>query len=345
MKRRIWLWGGGGILLLFVSMLISLSIGTARLSLGDVWHILLQQLPWIGGDTAIPPELASYESILLKVRLPRIVLAILVGAALSLAGAGFQGVLRNPLADPYTLGVASGASVGAAFLILFQLQYAWLGKWTIPIVAFATGLATLWVVLRMARINGKVRIETVILSGVVVQAFLGAMVSFMVSMSKTVVNDIVFWMMGSLSLKGWDYAIMLIPYVLIGWLVLTYYARALNALALGEQEASYLGIAVEKTKLAVLVASTFMTAAAVSMTGVIGFVGLVVPHMVRLLVGPDYRLLVPFSAIFGGIYMLWADTAARTILSPTEIPLGVVTAFIGTPFFAYLLTRRKKEMK
>lgn len=280
----------------------------------------------------------------MRVRFPRVILAILVGAGLSLAGAGFQGVLRNPLADPYTLGVASGSAVGAAFLILFGFHYALLGQWSIPIVAFVTGLASLWLVFKLANIQGKFQMETLILSGVVMQAFLGALVSFMVSLSKNVINEIVFWLMGSLALRGWPFSLLLLPYLLLGFVLLFHHANALNLFVLGERQASHMGVNVERTKLVVLIVSTLITAAAVSITGIIGFVGLVVPHLVRLMAGPDYRLILPLSALFGGIYVLWADTLARMLLSPTEIPLGVVTAFLGAPFFAYLLNKYKRSL-
>lgn len=342
MKRRLIVWGGAGFVLLLLSIVVSLSLGSAKLPLSHVWGILINQVPivgsWIDSNWA-----ESTEQIILKVRLPRVFLAILVGACLSLAGAGFQGVLRNPLADPYTLGVASGSAVGAAFLILFGFHTILFGIWTIPLVAFVTGLISLLVVLRLANIHGKYRLETIILSGVVVSAFLGSLVSFMVSMSDQVVNEIVFWLMGSLALRGWSFTFILMPYLALGLVVLLSYGRTLNIFALGERQAAHLGVNIERTRLVVLVISTLITAAAVSVVGTIGFVGLVVPHLVRLLVGPDYRLLLPLTAIFGAIYVLWADTIARTLLSPTEIPLGVVTAFLGAPFFAYLL-RKNKQM-
>ncbi len=331
-------------LLLLLSMVVSLSMGAAHLPISHVWLILLHNIPWVGDAVPVTwPE--SSEQIIMKVRFPRVMLGILVGACLSLAGAGFQGVLRNPLADPYTLGVASGSSVGAAFLILFGLQYVLLGQWTIPLVAFTTGLISLWIVFRLANFQGKFQMETIILSGVVVSAFLGAIVSFMVSMSSRVVNDILFWLMGSLALRGWSYTWIVLPYLLLGLVVLTASARSLNLFALGERQAAHLGVSVDRTKKVVLIMSTLLTAAAVSVSGVIGFVGLITPHLVRLMVGPDYRLIVPLSMIAGGIYVLWADTLARMALSPTEIPLGVVTAFIGAPFFAYLLSKHKKTIR
>jgi len=325
-------------LLLAASIVISLSIGSALLPLREVWGILVDMLPWREGPSGQWDE--SSVAIVTQVRLSRVLLAVLVGACLSLAGAGFQGVLRNPLADPFTLGVASGCSVGAAFLILFGYQTL-VGMWTIPLVAFVTGMITLVVVFTLARTRGTMNVETLILSGVIVQAFLGAFVSFMVSLSAGVVNEIIFWLMGSLSSRGWEHVQVVLPFLLIGIPVLVRYAQPLNLFVFGERHAAYLGVQVERTKLVVLLMSTLLTAAAVSVTGLVGFVGLVVPHLIRLLVGPDYRLIIPLSAIGGSIYLLWADTLARTVLSPKEIPLGVVTALIGAPFFAYLLYRRK----
>jgi iron complex transport system permease protein len=184
-------------------------------------------------------------------------------------------------------------------------------------------------------------IETLILAGVIIQSFLGAFVSFMVSMSEGVVNQILFWLMGSLALRSWEHVYMLLPFLIIGVPLLALLAHRLNLFAFGERHAAHLGVNVERTKLIVLVGSTLLTAAAVSVSGVIGFVGLVVPHLLRLLIGPDYRRLIPMSAIGGGIFVLWADTLARTALSPREIQLGIVTALVGAPFFALLLYRHK----
>ncbi len=342
MKLRIAGYGGAALLLLAVSALISISIGSAGFPVAKVWAILVQQLPFLAQDDVTWTKLD--EAVILQVRLSRVLLAILVGACLGLAGAGFQGVLRNPLADPYTLGVASGSSVGAAFIILLGLQTA-IGLWTIPLVAFATGALTILTVIWLARTQGRMGIETLILSGVIIQAFLGAFVSFMISLSNSVVNEILFWTMGSLSKRDWDHVLLVLPFLAIGLPIIAAFAQAMNLFVLGERHAAHLGIRVERTKLIVLLVSTLLTAAAVSVAGVIGFVGLVVPHMVRLLFGPDYRIIVPLSAIGGGVYVLWADTLARTALSPKEIPLGVLTALIGAPFFAYLLKRRKAGLK
>ncbi|MBG9737818.1 FecCD family ABC transporter permease [Paenibacillus alvei] len=337
-------YGGAGIALLLLSVVGCLAVGSVRMPMGEIAQILLHHIP--GMDQVIPVTWDDASAqIMMKVRFPRVLLALLVGAALGVAGTAFQGVLRNPLADPYTLGVSSGASVGAALLIYFGLQYALFGEWTIPVVAFATGVATLMVVIKLASEQGKIPIETLILSGVVMQAFLGSIVSFLVAMTNQTINEILFWVMGSLAMRGWSYTFVLAPYLAVGIVILIAYARPLNLLALGERQASHLGLHVERTKWVVLLTATMITAAAVSVSGVIGFVGLVVPHLLRLIVGPDYRYLIPLSAIGGAIYVMWADTIARTAFAPTEIPLGVVTAFLGAPFFAYLLMRNKRAKR
>ncbi len=336
--------GYGAVLLtlLAVTLLLCIGIGSVSLPLGDIARILLHRIPgpgsWITADWSV-----ASEQIVLQVRLPRVLLGMLVGATLAVAGAGFQGVLRNPLADPFTLGVSSGSAIGAAVLIFFGWQFSLLGVFTLPAVAFLTGAVTLWIVIWLARENGKIPIESLILSGVVMQSFLGAVVSFLTAMSKQTVNEILYWTMGSLSLRGWSYTAILFPYLLVGGAFLWSRAGTLNLLALGERQAAHSGLNVERTKLTVLLAATLMTAAAVSVSGVIGFVGLVIPHMIRLITGPDYRLIIPLSALGGGIFMMWSDLAARSLLTPTEIPLGIVTAFVGAPFFGYLLHRKKKE--
>lgn len=334
--------GAVGILLLLISVAGSLAVGSVHMPIGEIVRILLHHIPGVGAWFPATWDDASAQ-IMIKVRLPRVMLALFVGASLGTAGTAFQGVLRNPLADPYTLGVSSGASVGAALLVTFHLQFVLLGQWSIPVVAFVTAVTSLWITLLMARHQGKMAIETLILSGVVVNAFLGALVSFMIAMSKETVNSILYWTMGSLALRGWSFVSIIAPFFLSAFLVLCMYARSLNLLSLGERQAAHLGLHVERTKWIVLLIATLTTAAAVSVSGVIGFVGLVVPHMLRLMMGPDHRLLIPMSAIGGAIYVMWADTIARSVLAPTEIPLGVVTAFVGAPFFAYLLIRSKKK--
>jgi len=327
-------------LLLLFSIVTALSLGSSGISIVDVWKILWLSLPFNDGPEGIYS--AGQVAIVMQVRLSRVLLGALVGACLALAGVGFQGVLRNPLADPYTLGVASGSSVGAAFIILMGYQLL-LGLWTIPAVAFITGMITLIGVISLARHKGSMQIQTLVLAGVIIQSFLGSFVSLMVSMSDGVVNEILFWIMGSIAMKSWGHIYLLIPILVVALPILMLYSRQLNLLSLGEREAAYLGVEVERSKLLILIVCTLLTAGAVSVSGVIGFVGLVVPHLLRLLVGPDYRVLVPLSALVGAIYMIGADTIARLVLSPKELPLGVVTALIGAPLFTYLLVKRNRE--
>ena len=327
-------------LLLFITIITAITIGSSGISLADVWGILWHSLPF--NDDAQLYYSNGEIAIVTQIRLSRVLLAALVGACLALAGVGFQGVLRNPLADPYTLGVASGSSVGAAFIILMGYQML-LGLWTIPLVAFGTGIVTLFGVIALAKTQGSMQIQTLVLAGVIIQSFLGSFVSLMVSMSEGVVNQILFWIMGSISMKSWEHVYILFPFLIITLPILMYFGQILNLLALGEREAAYMGVNVERSKIIVLILCTLLTAAAVSVSGVIGFVGLVVPHLLRLMVGPDYRILIPLSAIGGGIYMIMADTVARIALSPKELPLGVVTALIGAPIFTYLLTKKKHK--
>ncbi|MCR8656371.1 FecCD family ABC transporter permease [Paenibacillus endoradicis] len=340
MNKKLIGYGGAAMLLLFITIITAISLGSSGISLADVWGILWHSLPF--NDDAQLYYSKGEIAIVTQVRLSRVLLATFVGACLALAGVGFQGVLRNPLADPYTLGVASGSSVGAAFIILMGYQML-IGLWTIPLVAFGTGIATLFGVIALAKSQGSMQIQTLVLAGVIIQSFLGSFVSLMVSMSNGVVNEILFWIMGSISMKSWEHVYMLFPFVIITLPILMYYGQILNLLALGEREAAYMGVNVERSKIIVLIVCTLLTAAAVSVSGVIGFVGLVVPHIIRLIVGPDYRILIPLSAIGGGIYMIMADTIARLALSPKELPLGVITALIGAPIFSYLLTKKNRK--
>lgn len=344
MKHKLAGYGLIGGVLLLVTLIMCIGFGTVHLPASEIISILLHRISWLGSYIT-PHWETSSEQIILQVRLPRVLLGLLVGASLAVAGSAFQGVLQNPLADPFTLGVSSGAAVGAAVLIFFGWQFSVVGVFTLPLVAFLMGAATLWVVMWLAKENGKLPIHSLILSGVVMQAFLGAVVSFLTVMSKRTVNEILFWTMGSLSLRGWSYIIILLPYFLVCGLFLWSQARTMNLLSLGERHAAHSGLDVERSKGWILFAATLLTASAVSVSGIIGFVGLIVPHMLRLLVGPDYRLIIPLSALGGGIFMMWSDLAARSVLSPTEIPLGVITAFVGAPFFAYLLYRSKKQRK
>jgi len=329
------------LLLLFIMVVVSVSLGSANLSFSVVWKTILSHtLPFLEIEKSWED---TVDIIVWQIRMPRVFLAILVGAALAAAGVTYQGILRNPLADPYILGVSSGASFGAALVIFFGLQSTLLGQWTIPVVAFVSGLITLLIVYRLALVGNKLQIETLILSGVVLQAFLGAGLSLLLAKSEEKMGQIMFWIMGSLSLSDWSSAFIIAPYVLLGILIIYLFAREMNILSLGEQNAYHLGVNVKGIRIILLLMASLIAGAAVAVSGIIGFVGLIVPHIIRSLCGTDHRILLPLSALAGSILLIIADTLARTIMQPSELPIGVITALLGAPFFAYLLRKKKKE--
>lgn len=294
------------------------------------------------GSVFISPQELMKSKIFWQIRFPRVVLAALVGLLLSLSGVILQGVLRNPLADPYILGISAGGAVGAAAAIAFGLQVAFLGMSPVPVFAFIFSLVSVFVVYKLSSVSGKASPETLILAGVALSAFCAAILSLIIIISGGL-QAIYFWLLGSLSSANWVNVITIIPYAIIGAAVAYFFSKELNALLLGEEMAQTLGVNVEKSKLLLVGASSLMTAAAVSVSGLIGFVGLIVPHWIRLLIGPNHRLLIPIAALSGMILMVAADTIARTILSPLEIPIGIIMALLGAPLFLYLLRRRKTE--
>jgi iron complex transport system permease protein len=314
---------------LVLSVACTLLIGAVPIAFSDVFTSLF--FPHLVDATTV--------DIIVSVRLPRLCIAIIVGMALSCAGATFQGVLRNDLADPYTLGVASGAAFGAASAFAFTASMDFGGLWIVPIGAFVSALATLGVVFA---ISHHQHTASVILAGIIVQAFLAAAVSSIIFAQGSAANTIVFWMMGKLSMRGWDFvAITALP-VIASTILLCVHGQTINVFSLGEQKASSLGVSVFKKRWALLGIATLASSFAVATAGVIGFVGLLVPHIVRLLVGDDYRIVLPSSAIAGSIYVLWADALARTLIAPTELPIGIVTALLGAPFFLYVLRKRMR---
>lgn len=324
-------------LILLGSMLVTLSIGSVQIPVGITFKILLNQLPFveIGQNWS-----STQEDIIISLRLPRVFLAVIVGAMLATAGVAFQGVLRNPLADPYILGISSGAAVGAAgAILLVGTANLLLAKIALPLFAFGGAILSLLMVFALAWRRNREAVS-LILAGVVIQAFLGAILAFAVTISGTKLRTIVFWMMGSMAGAEWSDILFLIPYLAICFTLVYAFYRNLNILSLGEQAAHHLGMNVERMKIIVLVAASLLTAAAVSVVGIIGFVGLIVPHIIRLMTGPDHRILIPVSCLAGSVFLLWSDTLARTLIPAMEIPIGVITALAGAPFFGYLLKKR-----
>ncbi|MGD8289251.1 MAG: iron ABC transporter permease, partial [Gemmatimonadota bacterium] len=294
---------------------------------GDVWAVLSG-----GGD-------AATRDIVLRLRMPRVLLALLVGGGLAISGATFQALLRNPLAEPYILGISGGASVGAVLVIALGLAAA--GSWVLPLAAFAGALLAIVLVFRVATATGRAMdVRVLLLAGVVVAAFFSACIAFILSVSPArTVQSAVLWIMGSLAAASWRSVSLAAVYTIPAALLLMGLARPLNLLSIGEETAHYLGADVEGVKRLSLAIAALVTASGVAVAGVIGFVGLVVPHAMRILVGSDHRALLPLSFLAGGVFLAVADLVARLTLAPTEIPIGVITAFVGVPFFLVLLRR------
>jgi len=327
------------IALLILSAFVCIFVGTTgpigpgipkMLSFQTVIDILL------GRGDRWPDE----STIIWQIRVPRILLATLVGSGLAVAGTSMQAVFRNPMADPFIIGVSSGAAVGAALAGLIGLV-AVFGISARPVLAFITALITVFVVYKLGTVKGKVYVDTLLLSGVAVAAFLGAVVSFMIYFARQQYHQLIYWLLGSLSLATWSEIWTMTPIVIGGTFVVFLYSRDLNALLLGEETAHNLGANPERLKKLMLYIAALMTGLAVAFTGIIGFVGLIIPHIMRLIVGPDHRMLVPAAALGGASFMIWADSISRTIIAPTELPVGIITALCGGPFFLLLLRQRK----
>jgi iron complex transport system permease protein len=284
------------------------------------------------------------HTIVWELRLPRIILAALIGAALSMSGAAFQGLLRNPLADPYIVGTSAGAAVGGVIAIVSKVRTEIMGVSLVTFFAFIGALAAMYIIYKMSIVDGRIPVETFLLAGVVVGSFLWAFVSFMLTIADKNLHEVVFWLMGSTQQATWQSVLILFVYVSIGFVGLLLLSHPLNLLTLGDESAEHLGVNVERTKLLVIIFASLITAAAVSLSGLIGFVGLMIPHVVRMLVGADHRLMIPISAFTGALFLMWVDTFARSILPNREIPVGILTAIMGAPFFLHLLRKRKMNL-
>jgi iron complex transport system permease protein len=326
-------------LLLGVVMVVASAVGSTHIPLGTIWGILLSRLPL--GDIT-PAWSAATETIVVDIRLPRVLLAGLVGAALAVAGAAYQGLFRNPLADPYLIGVAQGAALGA--VVGFLLPWSVAGFSLIPTLAFLGGLLAVGAVYSIARVGKTLPVTTLILAGVALGAFLGSITAYLMIISGERLHGIISWLMGRFSLSNWEQVWVIAAPCVIGVAVIWIHARPLNVMQLDEEQAQQLGINVERVKLILLTAATLITAAGVSFVGTVGFVGIIIPHAVRLIWGPDHRFLLPLTTLAGASFLILADTAARTVLAPTEIPVGVITAFLGAPFFLYLLRQKKRAI-
>ncbi|RMA98016.1 iron complex transport system permease protein [Thermoactinomyces vulgaris] len=331
------MWGGGLLVALILSVSLGVFLGSTDVGFWTVWKVILQHTGLADGLNMDEADAA----IIWELRLPRVLLVGLVGACLATAGVIYQGLLKNHLADPYILGVSSGAAVGAALVII--TGWGDRSGWMLPLFAFLGACLALLLVLQLGRGRRASQASSLILAGVVVQAFFSAVLTLAISTSPEEMQRIQFWLMGSFAFRGWQHIGLLLPFFLIGFLVCWRFSRELNLMVLGERSAHHLGIHVEKMRIFLLIIVSLMTSAAVSVSGMIGFVGLVVPHIMRMLTGADHRYLLPLSALFGASFLIWADGLSRIMLAPRELPIGVVTAFVGAPFFAGILRRHQRS--
>ncbi len=328
--------------LVFAILIILVAVTfIAGVIVGPVTIPILEALTYLFGQADTGDGLRSANQLIISlIRLPRVLLGLLIGCALAVSGGTMQGLFRNPLASPYVLGIAGGASTGAALAILFDLHVALF----LPLGAFLGGMVAVMIVYRLAQETGKkTSVFTLILAGVAVGALFSAVTSFIIFLhaGRERALDIIFWIMGGLGRANWANLSVLTPIVVVGTFILIAFSRDLNALAMGEEGAFHLGIEPETSKLVMLGTATLLTSSAVAFAGIIGFVGLIIPHIMRLIIGPDHRFLLPATALAGAIFLVWADMAARTVAAPAEIPVGIITAFLGAPFFLYLLKRKK----
>jgi len=320
------------IVITLIAILLDLGWANWPLSISEVIDALL------GGGSSVN------RTIVLDINLPRVVMGMFVGAGLAVSGAVMQALFRNPMASPYILGLSNGAALGASIGMLFTISFIPIAI-TVPVLAFVFCLGTMMLVYSLSRVGGNTQMETLLLSGIAVSALLSALVSLMTFLAGDQMEGIVFWTMGSLSKATWSNLMFVIPVISIGILIMITMSRELNAMMLGDAHAMDLGVDVRKVRILLLICTTLVVAAAVSFVGVIGFVGLVIPHVVRLIIGPDNRLLIPLTVVAGASYLVICDYIAHCMYGISGVlPIGIITALIGGPYFIYLLRRRKHEV-
>lgn len=330
--------------LLIILMIMSATFGAANISFFDALKVLVSKIPFVGKLANTDDINKTHMIIIMNLRLPRILLGAIVGAGLGVVGAALQGMFKNPMADPYVLGISSGASFGAAIAIALGIQYVFFGSGVITLFAFLGSIITILFVYNIAKTGGRIPSTTLLLSGIAINSMLMSLVSIIMIFNRNKVEDIVFWVMGSVASSDWKQVGFIFPIVVLGIIFIIAYSRDLNIMSTGEESARNLGVEVEKVKKLLILLCSLMVAACVSVSGVIGFVGLIIPHSIRLLAGADHRALLPFSAIGGAAFMVVCDTISRSIMPPMEIPVGAVTSIFGAPYFIYLLYKNKKKV-
>jgi iron complex transport system permease protein len=344
-RRRAAVWLPSLLSILILLGVVSLGTGPVPIPAGDVVDLLIHGEGELETVTSADGQVLDRRAamvIVRNLRPPRILLAVLVGASLALSGAVMQGFFQNPMADPYIIGISSGAALGATLALTMSVSFWFAGLHATSLFAFVGALSVTLIVYTVSLRAGRVPATLLLLTGVAVGSMAAAATSFIMLSGDDTLHSVLYWILGSFSAGRWEHVHMVWPSLLVTALVLQVYARDLNVLLQGEENAQYLGVDVERLKRIFLVLTALLTAAAVSVSGIIGFVGLIVPHMMRLLVGPDHRVLFPASLLGGAILMVSADMLARTLLAPAEVPVGIVTALLGCPFFLYLLSRRRE---
>ena len=345
MKNRIvWVRVAELCLLLLLVMIFAISVGSANLSMWGSLQIVLDKIPFIGNYIDAAELASTYEKIIWQVRMPRILTSAMVGGALAIVGATFQGVFQNSLADPHILGVSSGAALGATFAMLTGASVSFMGLGTIGVFAFLGAMLTVFMVYRVAGVGGQISTTNMLLTGTAISTMLSSIISLLMTFNNDQIAKVYMWTMGSFSSSTWEKVIFLAVFVLIGVVIMIAYSGKLNILMMGEEDAQCLGVDVGKTKTLLIVTASLLVAASVSVSGIIGFVGLIIPHCVRLICGSDNRKLIPYVFFIGAIFLVFCDTIARTIAAPTEIPVGIITAIFGAPYFVMLVATRKRKI-
>jgi iron complex transport system permease protein len=329
------------ILLCLGFFIVSLNIGFMQIPLNHIVEIFISEIPFLKKFIPIKSFSELEKTIILGIRLPRVLASFLVGLSLASSGVVFQGIFRNPMADPFIIGVSSGAALGAALAIVLKAGIGILGYYTIPVMAFLGSLLALFITYNISKVGSIIPITTLLLSGIAVSIFFSSIVAMLEVIAGAELHPLVFWLMGGFSYIEWKDVLLAFPLILLSEIVIYAFARDLNLMLLGEEEAKHLGVSVEKTKKILIIFSSLITATSVSLSGIIGFVGLIVPHIARILIGPDHRILIPASMLVGGIFLMVCDSLARIAMLPSELPVGIITALSGGPFFIYLLRKKK----
>lgn len=343
--------GRRGLLLIAIAVVLLMegvwctAVGAADISFMDAVRAVAYSIPFLRGMVDAGAVNQSHVIIITGIRLPRVILSACIGSALPVAGASYQGLFKNPLADPYIIGASSGGALGAAFAIVLKSRLGIPGFSMVSLFAFLGALISTYTVYLLGRMGGKLSITAIMLSGIAMNSLLSAILSLLLLFNREQMDQIIMWNMGSLSSSGWEQVAVALPCVAAGVCTVYFFSRDLNLMMLGEEQAQHLGVNTVRLKKIILFTGAFITGISVSVSGVIGFVGVFIPHIVRIILGPDNRLVIPFASVFGAMFLMAADGMARTLISPAEIPVGILTAAVGGPFFIYLLLKNKKRIE